>query len=310
MRVPIPWVLLLSLVTIGSVGWLGARKCDFLTPPTAAQLAACRKKIELSLKHSQHVANVAASPAVVVAPPVSPPLEEPKPTMILGDFSTPPTLREYCDLAPKGAAHLIDLAVLLEVEGEIQRALLAWERVLDTGKPDPAQINTACAAIKRLRPTLPDGNPTRTKPIALTLHAGTSSKTTQPLTLALTEIARELERASAGLLQITPAVSVGRVKGIPSKPTSVAVWLTGPLKSSASTAMLTFPLKSTKPLREDLLKSLLTLTRCHLVRATTHSPPPSMDQDQNPLDALYSQITRLNWLELGASLNRPEKKNE
>ena len=306
-RVPIPWVVLLSLVIIGSVGWLGTRKSDFLTPPTAEQLTECRAKAELSLTQAHHEADAVSAPAIAAPPAIPPPVEEPKPTMILGDLNSPPTLKEYSDLAPKGPAHLIDLAVLLEVEGEIQRALLAWERVLDTGKPDPGQIRTACAAIKRLRPTLPDWNPTRAKAIALTLHAGVGSKTAPSLTPVLKETARELERASAGLLQVTTVLSSGRAQGLTSKSTSVAVWLTGPLKTSASTEVLTFPVKSTKSLHEDLLKTLLLLIRSHLGHATAHAPPATLSHDEIPLDTLNTQITRLNWQDLGTTLNRSAK---
>jgi hypothetical protein len=308
--VPIPWVLFLSLVMIGGVGWYGTRKTDFLTPPTASQLAACRAKVALSLTPTDHQNDVIAVPAVVADPATPTPAEEPKPTMILGDLDSPPTLQEYSDLAPKGAAHLIDLAVLLEVEGEFQRALLAWERVLDTGKPDPSQTNTACIAIKRLRPTLPDWNTNRAKAIAITLHAGTSNKSAKSLTPVLTETARELERASAGLLQVTAVLSTGRVAGHASGSTPVALWLAGPNKTSASTEVLSVAIGSPKSLHDDLLKTLLLVIRKHLGHATSHPPPAALPNAGKPLDALNHLITRLNWHELGTTLNRTPKKDE
>jgi hypothetical protein len=309
-RVPIPWVLFLSLVMIGGVGWYGTRKTDFLTPPTASQLAACRAKVALSLTPTDHQNDVIAVPAVVADPATPTPAEEPKPTMILGDLDSPPTLQEYSDLAPKGAAHLIDLAVLLEVEGESQRALLAWERVLDTGKPDPSQTNTACIAIKRLRPTLPAWNTARAKAIAITLHAGTSKKSAKSLTPVLTDVARELERASAGLLQVTAVVSTGRVREPASGSTSAALWLAGPNKASASTKARSFAVKSPKSLHDDLLKSVLLIIRDHLGHATSHPPPVALPDDGKPLETLNYQITRLNWQELGTTLNRTPKKDE
>ena len=311
MRVPIPWVLLLCLVIIGGGWWLGTRKTDFLTPPSAEQLAKCRTQVELALTQANHLNDAVSSPAMDPTPAPASPVEEPKPTMILGDFNSPPTLQEYADLAPKGAAHLIELAVLLEVEGEFQRALLAWERVLDSGKPDPNQMSAACAAINRLRPTLPAWNAvTHAKPTAITLHAGTSPKTAKSLTPVLTETARELERAAAGMLQVTAIANAGHVQGPASKTTPVALWLAGTHKDSSSSEVLTLTVRSPKSLHEDLLKTVCLLIRNHLDHATNHPLPASLPNDPNPLETLTRQTTRLNWRELGTTLNQTPKKDD
>ena len=309
MRVPIPLVLFLALAVSGGVWWYGTRYADFLTPPSAAKLAEIRASLESSLPQADHPDDAVSVPAIVKNPPPAAPVEEPKPAMVLGDLATPPTLREYSDLAPKGAGHLINLAVLLEVEGEFHRALLAWERALDMGKPDEAQATAAIASIKRLRPTLPDWNTHPAKAIAITLHAGTGKKSATTLAPILEQTARDLERASAGILKVTATVTAGRSNSSASSAAPVALWLAGPTKHSLSTKVLSFTLTSPKSLHDDLLKSVFLIVRSDLGHATSHTPP-ALAKNDNLLEALNSRITRLDWHELGTRLNRPPVKDE
>jgi len=309
-RVPIPLVLLLSFAVVGGVWWYGTRKADFLTSPGDAKLAANRVRVESALPQADHPDNAVAVPAVAVEPATAPVVDEPKPAIVLGDFSTPPTLQEYVEFAPKGAAHLMELAVLLETEGETQRALLAWERVLDTGKADEGQTSTAIAAVKRLRSTLPAWNTDRTKTIAVTLHAGTGKKNAKALTPIVEETARELERASAGILKVTATVTAGRDTLSAKAPAPVALWLTGPGKGAVSTPVRSFTMGSQKTLHEDLLKTVFLLVSGYLAQDASQSPPAAMTAGAKPLDALTHQITRLKWRELGTSLNRPPKKDD
>jgi len=302
-------VLLLSFTVIGGVWWYGTRKTDFLTPPAEAKLAENRARVESSLPQADHPDNAVSVPAAAPDPATPPAPEEPKPTLVLGDFSTPPGLQEYAEFAPKGAAHLMDLAVLLEAEGESQRALLAWERVLDTGKADEGQTTAAIAAIKRLRPTLPAWNTDRSKVITITLHAGTGKKNAKALTPIVEETARELERASAGILKVTATVTVGRGSLSATAPAPVALWLAGPGKGAVSTPVRSFTVGSLKTLHDDLLKTVFLLVSGYLAHESSQAPPAALTAGDKPLDALTYQITRRKWQELGTSLNRPPKKD-
>jgi len=302
-RIPIPLVLLLSLAVIGAVWWFGTRNSDFLTPPPASKLVANRTKIESSLPPADPPDDTVAVPAVVAETTPPPPVEEPKPTIVLGDLNSPPTLQEYSDLAPKGAAHLMDLAGLLETEGAFQRALLAWERVLDMGQADASQASTAIAAIKRLRPTLPDWNTERAGAIAITLHAGTGKKFAKTLTPVLEKTARELESASSGILKVTATITTGRDRRSTTGRAPMVIWFTGPKKNSASTAVLTFSVGSPQSLGDDLLKTVALLVRSYLGE-TSYVTAATGD---NPLATLNSHITRRNWQELGTRLNCPSK---
>ena len=310
MRVPNPWVLLLALAVIVSVWWYGIRKTDFLTPPAASELAEIRTQVEASLPETDHPADAVSAPAVVKEPTPPTPVEIPKPVVDPGDLTRTPTLHEYSDRAPKGAAYLMDLAVLLEAKGAPQRALLAWERVLDSAKPDPDQTGSALAAVIRLRPTLPDWNTGRAKTIAITLHAGTGKKHVKTLIPALEKTARELERASAGILKVSAIVNPSRGNPTISGPAPVALWFTGSTTNAPSSAVFTFTFQSPQSLHDDLRKATFLLIREHLGHDTTRTPPAALTNGENPLDALRSHITRLGWGKLGALLQPPPKKNE
>jgi hypothetical protein len=311
MRVPNPWVLLLCLALILSVWWCGTRKSDFLTPPSELKLAETRTQVEASLPEADHPEDAVSAPSMVKeqAPPA--PVEKPKPVIDPGDITRTPTLHEYSNLAPKkGTAYLMDLAVLLEAKNASQRALLAWERVLDTAKPDKNQAGTAIAAIMRLRPTVPDWNTERTKAIAITLHAGTGKKHVKTLIPVLEKSARELECASAGILKVTAIVHPSRGNPSISGPAPVALWITGSAKNSLSTAVLAFIIESPQSLHDDLRKAMYLLIREQLGQDAIRTPPAALADGENALDALNSHITRLGWEKLGTQLKPPPKKDE
>ncbi len=308
MRVPIPIVILLVLAVVGGIWWNNTRRMDFMTPPSAAELVEIRQKIESSLPQADQPENAISAPPVEKAPePPPPPVEPPKPKIDLGDLTTPPTLHNYGEITPLGSTHLIELAAALEEKGESQRALLAWERVIDLTKPDATQAATAIAAIKRLRPTLPDWNTKPEAAITIELHAGTGRTMAKTLTPILENIARDLETASAGIVKVKTKVTAG--KNTPAKkPVPIALWLSGPGKKPASTEVLSFTLESPDTLRQEVMKTVFLLVRSHLGRATAYTPPAALTAGEDPQSALNFRITRLCWSEFAAALNPPQKK--
>ena len=282
-----------------------------MAPPSKSKEAEIRARVESSVPQAAgHPDNAVAVPAGPVEPATPPVVDEPKPPIVLGDFSVPPTLREYAEFAPKGAAHLMELAALLVTEGESQRALLAWERVLDTSKADEGQTSAAIAAIKHLRPTVPIWNPDRAKAMAITLHASTGKKNAKTLTPIIEETAREMERASAGILKVTATVTAGRDNLGAKAPAPVALWLAGPGKGAVSTPVRSFTVGSQKTLRDDLQKTVFLLVGGYPARDGSQPASAAMTAADKPLDALTYQITRLQWQELGTALNRPPKKDD
>lgn len=308
MRVPIPVVILLVLAVIGGGWWVNTRKIDFMTPPTAARLQEIRVKVESSIPRADLVDDAISVPIIMKEPEPPPlPVEEPKPVIELGDLTAPITLQSYGEITPQGSARLIELAAALEEKSEPRRALLAWERVLDLTKPDVAQAATAISAIQRLRPTLPDWNLKPETAIAVTLHAGTGKKLAKTLTSTLESVARDLERASAGIVRVKPTVTVAKTNSANKGPVPVALWLTGPDKKSSSTEVLSFTVDSPDLLRHELLKTVFLLIQSHLERATAYTPPPALTDGEDPLDALKFRVTRLCWSEFAAAMHQVQK---
>lgn len=304
MRVPIPLVIILALFVVGGVWWMNTRGLDFLTPPSSEKLAAVRARVEAAAAQPQRMGEPVKPPALKKSDPsLTTPGTEPKPPGIeLGDLESAPTLDAYSDRALDGHAKLAELAALLETEGEFQRSLLAWERSIDQTKPDPAQTATAIAAIRRLRPTLPDWNTDSAAAIPIVLHAGTGPTLADALRPALEEAARELTIASAGILNVTSTLAVGK-RAATKGPIPVALWLSGPLKESASTDVLSFTVASNDVLKEEIYKTAFLLISSHLKRNSQLTPPVEPAPGETPFDALQSNITRLSWREFGKSLN-------
>lgn len=302
-------VILLVLAVVGGVWWSNTRHMDFMTPPSAAKLESIRIRVESSLPRADQPDDAISVPPLVKEPeppPPPPPVEEPE--IDLGDLTTPPTLQSYGELVPQGAVRLIELATGLDKKGEFQRALLAWERVVDLTPADATQADTAISAIKRLRPTLPAWNSKPETQIQIMLHAGTGKKLAKSLTPILEGVARDLEAASSGIVKVTAAVTAGKTSTSAKGPTPVALWLAGPGKKPTSTEVLSFTVDSPDTLRQDILKTVFQLVRSQLGRDTAYTPPAALADGEDPQSALGFRITRLCWSEFAAGLNLPPKK--
>lgn len=273
---------------------------DFMKEPTAERLAEIRVKAGGSATAPDDKSSPAAQELETPPPPPEPPQRE----IDLGDLSHPPTLRDYAERAQQGAESLIILAGALEDKGA-QRALLAWERVLDSTKADSAQAEATIAAIHRLRPTLPDWPG---PPIQITLNAGTGKKLAKPLATALEAAARDLERASAGIVKVKAIVTPGKAASPAKGPVPVALWLEGTAKQSTSTDVLSFTVDGPEKLPEELMKAVFGLLRARLVSGTSYTPPAPLAEGERALAALHDRVTRLCWSEFAAGLNLPKKK--
>jgi hypothetical protein len=308
-RIPIPVVILLVLAVIAGVWWTNTREMDFLTPPTADRLEEIRQQTEGAFKRAEPSDHELPPPLPVLVKLADPPqlVEPPKPPVELGDLTSPPTLRSYVDLGPKGADHLIELAKALEEKGEFARALLAWERVMDRTPPNGLQAAVAIASIRRLRPTLPVWNEKPEAQIQITLQAGTGKKLSKSLTKALESVAAEMNRASSGIVKVKPVVTVGKTTSTKG-PTPVALWLTGRDKKTRSTEVVSFTTASVDTLPDDLHKTLFQLIRNTIGKTPGATIPAPLSTGENPLNALNHRVTRLSWSELATGLNFPAKK--
>ncbi len=288
--------------------WNGTRNKDFMTPPSPAKLQEVRTRVESSFPQTEKVDDAISEPPKPVAPPKPVVVEPPKPEIDLGDLTAQPALTQYGERTPQGPAHLMELAEALEKKGQFQRALLAWERVLDLTKPDENQAKAAVAAIRRLRPTLPDWNTDPAKTISIVLHAGTGKKMAKTLTPVLDQAAREIEKASSGMLKVTTEVTAGKSNA--SGPSPVALWIAGPGKKAVSTEVMSFTVGSSEVLHPEVMKTVFQLIRSFLGQTTSYTPPAALADQENPQDALTFRITRLCWNEFATSLNIAPKKPE
>ncbi|MFD2256962.1 hypothetical protein ACFSSA_09760 [Luteolibacter algae] len=303
MRIPFFAAIPLCLITAFAIWWTGTKDIDFLTPPSEAKLEEIRLEAQASLPPNKIVDDAIS---IVIQPPTD--KEEPsvnEPADILepvdvGDISSPPTLDTYSERAPEGADKLLALAAALESQGAFQRALLAYERVLDLSQANPEQIQSALLSIRRVRPTLTlwNNDPEQKQPVII--HIGTGAKFSDILPDVMTDITKKLNIASSGLLDFSFKLNIGKSIQTTDAPTPVALWITGEGKSP-STDVLSFTSDDPETLTQDLMKTIFNLVRGHLTKSTSYNPAPEALED--PLPALESNITRLLWYEFGAHLN-------
>lgn len=296
-----PVVILSALAVSAGVWWYGSRSMDFLTPPDEETLAAIRQRVEASLPQPDRPQDAISVPDDPLAEEVQE--EAVKPVIDLGDLRSVPGLRAYKELAPKGAEYLADLASILETEGEFQRALLVWERVLDQGGASPEKAERAAFALKRLRPTLPDWNVDPEAAIPVVIHVETAASQANALEEALGEVARTIERASSGILVVAIEVAANPQSAAAESPAPVAMRLAGVGDAAASTEVLSFRVRSPEQLAEQAGGRVFQLLCNYLERAPGLEPPAPLAEGESAAEAMEFRVTRLSWQDFGAALN-------
>lgn len=292
MRLPLPVVIGIALLSVGLLWWLRTKDMDFLTP----------KGVAIPSEYSTDPAEAPENP---VNPPEepSPPPPPVKPDLDLGDVESSPGLAEYSEFAPKGAGHLITLATELETQGHIPRSLLAWERVIDSCHPSPQERATAEEAIVRIRPTLTYWNIDPAGDLPLLLQLGSSRRTSDNLKEAAQKAAEFLRRDSDHTLLIEPRLTTSRVRNAPAN-SPVAIYFSGAGKREAQ-------LRSFTPQNDEVEHYLLLiltdaykLVRQELINAGGILPPQTGNHLGDPKIDFQRQVTRLHWKRFAESLNR------
>ncbi|WP_265594022.1 hypothetical protein [Haloferula sp. BvORR071] len=300
-RVPIPVVIVLSLAAIG-IPWVqGTKDMDFMTPPNEATLAHIRSKTELLHREKSRLFSIRPEPkdtALIEGPIRAAPAIDP------GDPKSPALLNEYAAHAAEGAGAFITLAVHLEEQGANARALLAWERVLDScPEASEDQRKTALAGVQRLRPMVAQWNiePSAAKQVVLeaTLPANIQADALEEV---VTKCANELSRYSSGLLHFEPRVERPERKGTPAAVLSLQ--LIDESVGAASTGLLDFPIPSDPDqLKREILAACYRLVASQLVAVyDQYTALAPLAETDNPTQALETRITRLCWDEFGKSL--------
>ena len=286
-----------------------------MTPPTPEELANIASDWEKSRPNIAPPKPINASLLADAAPkkPKAPPNKQKKKESLLQEnHLQSPALSEYGILAQKGSDTLIKLATHLETTGEFQRALLAWERVLDTTTPSEDTRKKAITSIKRLKSSLPPWNIDPNADIKLILRAGATLKNHKTLTAALTSAADFINQASGHVLQIDVKASFGRSSGIKTPRIPIAIWFSRPGDPPAETTPISFMAdpKQTDLFTAQIEAAIYALVRAQLTQKTNFTPLPEYPQTEKPEDVLQYYITRLMWREFANSLKEEARETE
>jgi len=309
-RIPIWLAIVLGLTTVSLTWWSGTRHYDFLGPlPVTPPEAAGDPDTDVSEEP------VAELP---VAPENLPPVQLPGPPLLTAGSPLPVPLAAYDapQLPPQldaylaeakslGAAELAARANELEQQGDFQRALLAWERVLDAGDPDLSWRTPAQIAVRKLRKRLGPWNLDPARQIPLIIQVGADIRFGDSLVTATDQAAERIELAGSGLLRLEAVVTLGEAAGPETEALPVAVWLTDdadPPTTSTRVLSFTSPPQTPDALSRRLLATIYELVRGRLTDELDWPPLPELYGDGDPADALETSLTRRAWLEFAESL--------
>lgn len=294
MRVPLTITIPSCLTVIGLSWWLGTHDRDFMREPDAATLEQIRIRAQQAIPLPEQPGETGNQGEHAPGRPI-----------LLGpaEIRRPATLSDFRRHASAGAARLIELAESLEQGGDPQRALIAWERVIDSAKPDPTQTRQALDQIRRLRQGLPAWNPNREDAIPIVMHAGTGKRSAERIRAHLDEAARQLEAASSGILKVEVEIATGDDDPASLLPTPVALWLSGPGNTTRSTYIGSITVDATGEPVENLGHSLFRILRGYVDRELALTPPAEPGSDTPIAEVFKHHISRYAWQELGKTLN-------
>lgn len=306
MRIPILLVLPLAILTIGLIWWWGVREKDFVTPPNAQSLTAVRESALSELEAMECIAGenssvaIKAKPTKLVLPSeedTAPTAEPVLPIIDAGDLTIAPGLDSYLSAAAKGPVAMTNLATHLETIGELQRALLAWERLLDATPADPAQQETARKAIERLRPQVPVWNVDPLAAQSIVLNASCDAERAKNLEPLLQEIVQELNAASSGMLNCSLQLKAGAKPSANAPRQPVALWFQGASVDSPSSKTMTIPVlsDSAPEQRKLLIGNVYKLLRDGVNMQPELRPLSEWQPSIDPTPLLQNAITRRTW---------------
>ncbi len=239
--------------------------------------------------------------------PTPEPPKPDQPQLEFGDLDSAPGLVEYSEHAAKGAGYLIRLATELEVQGQWERSLLAWERVIDSCHPSTVERTTAEDSIARIRPTLTHWNIDPEGDVPILIQLGTSRRVSGNLKEAAQKVAEFIRRDADYTLLVTPRITTSRGKKAPANaPIAVYFSGTGKAEKNQSGLQSTTPQDDqTESYRRGLLSSVYQIVRQGIGNSGGIVPPRPASQPDQPEVNFQRQVTRLHWKTFAESLLRP-----
>lgn len=319
-----PIAIPLLLAVPAGVWFAGTRGVDFVTAPDAAQLESVARDAQarLLLAEMPLPAYAALNDEVDRKPPQR--IQTRRPAHLTAEDRNPP-LDTFAHLGPKGARHMIDLSRIAEKAGDRRRALLGWERVLDTCRHDSKHLAAALEAVKRLRTEAPPWSAAN-RPLPVVIQLSGPEARGEVLAEALARLEKDLVTASHGVL--APVGKLILIKPEPPKPAPkpvkgktrvtrpvrtpvppVTLAFSGPGDDPRATAKFTLTLSSTATATaayDELLRQTWRLVTTTLNQNKDRRTITGPDKNETTLDALSFRVTRWRWHELASSLNRPK----
>ncbi|MCX8237496.1 MAG: hypothetical protein OSB05_01640 [Akkermansiaceae bacterium] len=302
----IHWAIIV-LAVIGTIllTWhIRTKDFDFMSPQgitlppedDGSDLAVGAAVLQPKIEKNPRVAEVLGNPEESEEPEI-PEISD----LDLGDLDSSPGLDSYRDFAQNNPPdRLFELSSTLRARGQFQRALLAFERVIDTSKADSKALDEASKGISTLSPTLPRWNIDSTNEIPLTLHLGTTRLADDSLKAAALEVATIIRKSSGDQLEIMPKItSSGSKEATADGP--VALWISTGGKDPTSSAVLTLRMADDKTTAlTEISLAVFQAVRGHLGKLGYPLPPPLQ---ANSRELLSIHITRLMWRDFARSLH-------
>lgn len=290
--VPLKFAIPLLIILPLMIWFWGTRKYDFMTPRVIPE---SELRPDFASPVNGDLAN-SLQPNEQEAPPPKP---APIPDLDPGDFQVSPSLAEYRAYAEDGTPALLKLAQGLQNGGHIQRAVLAYERIIDSTPPISLEREPAEQALASLKVSLPRWNvdPEASIPLTLNLLSARNEESLQPSLAALSEL---VTTSSGGLCQPVFVLKSAPQPSIELPALPIAFWLTvdGEDPEVPSLPVVTLAPASDAELDRDLNLALYRLLARRVQENRNLTPIPVLQEWEDPEVALVSKITRLSWQRL------------
>ena len=308
----IHWAFVVSAV-IGTIllTWhLRTKNMDFLTPSGMAivETEETSDLIDLSLVLQPEIKDQPEINITIQQPKdpnkITPPKVKEITEFELGDLVSSPGLGAYRDFARgESPDRLFELSSTLRARGEFQRALLAFERVIDTSMAEPNSRAEAAQGIAALTKNLPNWNIDPSNEMILNLHLGMAHKPSDHLRDVLQEVAARIRGSSGDQLSIIPTMNSSDNPDSPNN-NPIALWLSAPGDNTTSSAVITLRLtRNDEEHLQEISSAVFKTIRSHL---TQFGYPSASENLKKGEDYLSRQITRLMWRDFAQSLHHPQ----
>ncbi len=294
MIIPLKIALPLLVVIPLAIWFAGISKYDFLTP---REIPAN----ELRPKFASPVNRDIIDSLRVNSEP-EPPLPPPLPEILPGDLAVSPALDAYLKDAPTGAPSLLQLATTLENRGQIQRAFLAYERIIDSTPAQTSFYEHAEGVISSLKTNLPVWNPDPSAAIPISVHIATA-RPAESFSSSLTILSELIAISSGGIClpHFEVAVSPQPLTPLPSLPAAVWFNIAGEDEKNPSLSVVTIAPKTDSEFEDKLLRAVYQLVSRRLEAIDQLNPLPPLNPEDSAQEALVNRVTRLAWREVAGT---------